>query len=67
MIEFKLDDLIWMHRTTAEEVRKATGISSATLSNMRTGKNKNVSINTLDLLCKHFNCKVSDILEFIND
>ena len=28
MIEFKLDDLIWMHRTTAEEVHKATGISN---------------------------------------
>ncbi len=67
MIEFKLDDLLWMHRTTAEEVHKATGISNSTLSNMRTGKNKNVSINTLDLLCKYFKCKVSDILEFNDD
>lgn len=67
MIEFKLDDLIWQHRTTAEEVRKATGISSATLSNIRTGKNKNVSINTLNLLCRYFKCKVSDIIEYKED
>lgn len=64
MIEFKLDDLIWINRTTAEEVHKSTGISNSTLSNMRTGKNKNVSVNTLNLLCKHFNCRVSDILEY---
>ena len=67
MIEFKLDDLIWMKRTTAQEVHKATGISCATLSNMRTGKNLNVSINTLDLLCKYFNCKVGDIIEYTPD
>lgn len=64
MIDFKLDDLIWMNRTTAEEVHKSTGISNSTLSNMRTGKNKNVSVNTLNLLCRHFNCSVSDILEY---
>jgi len=67
MIEFKLDDLIWKYRTTAEEVKKATGISSATLSNIRTGKNKNISINTLNQLCRYFKCKVSDIIEYKED
>ena len=64
MIEFKLDDLLWEHRKTAEEVRIATGISAATLSNIRNGKNTNISIKTLDKLCRYFNCSVSKILEF---
>ena len=65
MIQFKLDDLLWQHRKTAEEVKLATGISSVTLSNIRTGKNLNISINTLDKLCEYFECTVSDILEYV--
>ncbi len=64
MIKFKLDDLFWEHRTTAEEVRCATGISASTLSNIRNGKNINISIKTLDKLCQYFNCSVSSILEY---
>ena len=67
MIQFRLDDLLWRHRKTAEEVRLATGISAATLSNIRTGKNLNISINTLNKLCEYFNCSVSDIIEHIPD
>ena len=67
MIEFKLDDLLWEHRKRAEEVRMATGISASTLSNIRNGKNVNISVKTLDKLCKFFHCKVSDILEYIPD
>ena len=44
MIKFKLDDLFWEHRTTAEEVRCATGISASTLSNIRNGKNINIIV-----------------------
>ncbi|MBR1425475.1 helix-turn-helix transcriptional regulator [bacterium] len=67
MIEFKLDDLLWERRKTAEEVKMATGISAATLSNIRNGKNTNISIKTLDKLCKYFHCRVSDILEYVPD
>ena len=65
MIEFKLDDLLWQNRKTAEDVRRATGISAATLSNIRTGKNLNISIDTLDKLCAYFKCSVSDILDYV--
>ncbi len=67
MITFKLDDLIWQHRKTAEDVRIATGISAATLSNIRNNKNLNISIHTLDKLCKYFHCKVGDIMEYVED
>ncbi len=65
MIEFRLDDLLWERRKTAEEVRIATSISAATISNIRNGKNTNISIKTLDKLCNYFNCSVSKILEFV--
>jgi len=67
MIAFKLDDLLWEHRKRAEEVKAATGISAATLSNIRNGKNTNISTRTLNKLCKFFECQVSDIMEYIPD
>ncbi len=67
MIIFKLDELIWKHRTTAEDVYQKTGIGKSTLSTIRNGKNLNISLKTLDRLCKYFNCKISDILEYVED
>lgn len=67
MIEFKLDDLIWQHRTTAEDIFQKTGIGKSTLSTIRNGKNINISIHTLDKLCKYFHCKVGDIMEYVED
>lgn len=67
MIIFKLDDLIWEHRTTAEDISQKTGIGKSTLSTIRNGKNLNVSLKTLDRLCKYFKCKVSDIIEYVED
>ncbi len=67
MIVFKLDDLIWQHRTTAEDIFQKTGIGKSTLSTIRNNKNINISIHTLNKLCKYFNCKISDLLEYIPD
>ena len=67
MIVNKLDDLIWQYRTTAKDIHIKTGISEATLSNMRSNSTTRYDSKTLDLLCKYFNCKVSDLLEFTPD
>jgi len=67
MITCKLDDLIWMKRTSAKKVHEATGISKSVISTMRNNKNTLYSAKTLSVLCKFFNCKVSDILEYTPD
>lgn len=67
MIVFKLDDLIWQHRTTAEDINNKTGIGKSTLSTIRNNKNINISVHTLNKLCKYFNCKISDLIEYIPD
>ncbi len=67
MIVFKLDDLIWQHRTTAEDIFQKTGIGKSTISTIRNNKNINISIHTLNKLCKYFNCTISDIMEYIPD
>ncbi len=67
MIIIKLDDLIWQNKTTAEEISKQTGLGSSTISKLRNSKNLNISLNTINKLCKYFNCKVSDLLEYTPD
>jgi len=65
MIEFKLDDLIWQHRTSAKDIAKATGLGTNTLSKLRNSKNTNISFKTIDKLCEYFDCKVSDLFEYV--
>lgn len=67
MITCNLDDLIWRHRTTAKDIFIKTGISTNTISRWRNNKTSCYDAKTLDLLCKYFNCKVSDLLEFTPD
>lgn len=67
MIEFKLDDLIWQYRTNAKEISKATGLSTNTLSKLRNSKSANIGIKTIDKLCEYFDCKVSDLFEYVPD
>ncbi|MBO6180332.1 helix-turn-helix transcriptional regulator [bacterium] len=67
MIIIKLDDLIWQNKTTADEISKQTGLGSSTISKLRNSKNLNISLNTINKLCKYFNCKVSDLLEYMPD
>lgn len=65
MIIFKLDDLIWQHRTTADDIFRRTGIGKSTLSTIRNNKNINISIHTLNKLCQYFKCNISDLIEYI--
>ncbi len=67
MITCNLDELIWRHRTTAKDIFQKTGISENTLSRLRNNDTVRYDAKTLDLLCKYFNCKVSDLLEFTPD
>ncbi len=41
------------------------GISSATIAKM--GKGEPVSNKVLERLCKHFDCSVNDIMQYVDD
>lgn len=67
MIICKLDDLIWQHRTDAKTISNATGISPNTLSRWRNNKTGAYETKTLNTLCKFFDCKISDLIEYSKD
>lgn len=50
---------------TKTQLRKATGMSMATLAKI--SKNEYISMTTLDSICKHFHCNIEDVIEFIDN
>lgn len=62
IVFYRFSDFINRKNIKIKDIIRDTGISSATLSNMR--KNKSVTIDTIDKLCKYLKCKPEDLLEF---
>lgn len=46
-----------------QDLRKMTGISSASIAKL--GKGENVNTEVLLRICKALNCDISDIMEFV--
>ncbi|MBW8067129.1 MAG: helix-turn-helix domain-containing protein [Ferrovum sp.] len=71
MIRFRIMELLAEkqfsggQRVTISELSDATGINRGTLSKMVNQKGYSTVTGNIDQLCKFFNCKVGDIMEFI--
>lgn len=48
---------------TKEDLKRATGMSSATIAKL--GKNENISMESLDKICEVLECDIKDVIEFI--
>ena len=46
---------------TKKELMRETGISKSTMDKI--GRGENVSLDTIDRICNHFDCKIEDVLE----
>ena len=67
MIKMKLHILLANKRMTQKELSEKTGISKNTIGSYCNESNKHIVKEHLDILCKFFNCKVQDILEYTDD
>ena len=54
-------------RITLKEVSERTGISNATLSRIANIPGYNTNTDTIDALCKYFECQPSDVLEYVEE
>lgn len=48
---------------TKEDLKKATGMSSATIAKL--GKNENINMKSLDRICEVLECSTEDEIEYI--
>ena len=50
---------------TKKKLMEQTGISKSTIDKM--GRGEIISLNIIDRICKQFNCKVEDVMEYKNE
>lgn len=62
IVFYKFFDYIRRQNIKQKDIINGTGISSATLANMKS--NKGVSTETLSKLCAYLKCNPQDIMEF---
>lgn len=65
MIKNHLSKLMGEKRYSIVEVSRLTGMSPSTISNIYNEKIKRMDYDTVDKLCKLFNCKIQDLIEYI--
>jgi hypothetical protein len=54
-------------RYSIVEVSRRTGLTTSTISNLYNDKVKRLDFDTLEKLCKLFNCQPNDLFEYIPD
>ncbi len=73
MIRFRLKELISEEefrsgkRITLGSIAHVTGIKQPTLSRIAGTRGYNTTTDNIDKLCRYFNCKVSDLMEYVPD
>lgn len=73
MIRIRLRELLEKKRVaerrriTLNEVAEKTGISRTTLNRVANIPGYNTNTDTIDALCKYFECEPSELLEYIRE
>lgn len=63
-IRCKLSTLMGEKRYNIQDVYEKTGLSRGTISNLYHDKMQRIDYETLNKLCKLFNCCVGDLIEY---
>ena len=67
MIKINLDVMMAKRKMSLSELAGKVGITLANLSILKNNKAKAISFATLDAICRALDCKVEDIIEFVDD
>lgn len=67
MLKNHLSKLMGEKRYTIIEVSRKTGLTTSTISNLYNDKVKRLDFDTLEKLCKLFNCQTNELFEYIPD
>lgn len=73
MICYKIRELISQHplhngrKVTLSYLADHVGIQSSAMSKIANNTGYNTSVSTIEALCKFFNCRVEDVMEYKPD
>lgn len=67
MIRIHLDVMMARRKMSLNELSARVGITLANLSILKNNKAKAIRFSTLDAICRALDCKIEDILEFVEE
>ena len=67
MIIFKLRELLEKHKMSRYKLRQYTGFTYTRVNDYYFGRVKDIKVSEINTLCKLFNCKINDIVEYKKD
>lgn len=67
MIIINLDVMMAKRKMSLNELSEKVGITVANLSVLKNNKAKAIRFSTLDAICRALNCRVEDIIEYVDD
>lgn len=65
MIKCNLSTLMGINKMSIQVVHERTGLNRNTISNLYHEKVKRIDYETLEKLCRLFNCQLGELLEYI--
>ncbi len=67
MIVINLDVMMAKRKMSLNELSEKVGITLANLSVLKNNKAKAIRFSTLDAICKALDCRVEDIIEYVEE
>lgn len=67
MIVINLDVMMAKRKMSLNALSEKVGITLANLSILKNNKAKAIRFSTLDAICRALDCRVEDILEFVEE
>lgn len=67
MINVNLDVMMAKRKMSLNELSERVGITLANLSILKNNKAKAIRFTTLDAICKALECRVEDIIEYVDE
>jgi putative transcriptional regulator len=66
-IRSRLSILMGTKRYNIQDIYEKTGLARSTIANLYHDKTQRIDYDTLEKLCKLFQCSVGDILEYVEE
>lgn len=67
MIRINLDVMMAKRKMSLNELSARVGITLANLSILKNNKAKAIRFSTLDAICRALDCKIEDILQYVEE
>lgn len=67
MIKIHLSRMLGEHKQKIADVQRDTGLARNTIAGLYQETTTRIDLATLDALCKHYDCQVGDLLEYLKE